>query len=458
MDLSRAFEILEIDETAPLSEVERAYKDLASVWHPDRHPNNSRLLEKSLQKMKELNAAHDLLSDFYAEQYRSKPQSQYAKEEFTIVTCKKCGTKNRVQNIDDVTFICGKCRNNLFTEQTSDDYEERILCADGACIGILRNGRCTTCGKTIEEVKKEDEIRTKTYNEYYRRKEKKASPKTAQPKKSPLQSTKLCRIRGFVLFSLILAVLIGILVTPKLMRKDFSSLINAEAQKTKILKKQHEDRLAAKKASFEEDLAAIDSQDLRRRATKNYEILFEARKSFDKKFALSLREKAQLRMRDLSSDSTKSLHDAIRSVAKEASPIGTSISVQESAKGIALHIDFDMSSMTSGEHGTRTKHRTKDSLRKEVVSLISRVTNDIFQFCRGLNISKIYVGCRHYVTTSYPDGSERENNLVLYKIRIQKSQIPQFTNDPFLNIYSTTKHFKVNEDNFDKIEIEVSRK
>ena len=133
------------------------------------------------------------------------------------------------------------------------------------------------------------------------------------------------------------------------------------------------------------------------------------------------------------------------------------VNVHESSKGITLHIDFDMSSMTSGEQGARTKHHTKDSLRKEVISLISRVTNDIFQFCRGLNIASIYVGCRHYVTVLYPDGSKKDENVVLYKIRIQKTQNSQLTNDPFLDIYSTTKHFKVDEDNFDGIEIKSTR-
>ncbi len=281
--------------------------------------------------------------------------------------------------------------------------------------------------------------------------------KQEPPINSPPQKNRSSFFLSTILILLIVVVAYGIMVTPDLMRKDFSQLIAAEAEKTVILKKRYEDELASKKASLDKELAAIDAQDLRRRSTKNYKMLFEARKSFDKRFALSPREKTQLRMRNLSSDSTKSFHDAIRSVAKEASPIGADISVHESSKGIALHIDFDMSSMTSGEHGTRTKHHTKDSLRKEVVSLISRVTNDIFQFCRGLNISTIYVGCRHYVTTSYPDGSERERNMVLYKIRIQENQIPQLTNDPFLDIYSTTKYFKVDEDNFDEIEIKSSR-
>ncbi|MBC8427060.1 MAG: hypothetical protein H8E00_00230 [Deltaproteobacteria bacterium] len=315
-----------------------------------------------------------------------------------IVECPKCAVKNRINSYsDDLRSICGRCGASLFQK------------------------------------KQEPPI----------------NPLPQQNRSSFFLST--------ILILLIVAVACGIMVTPDLMRKDFSKLIAAEVEKTVILKKRHEDELAAKKASLDKELAAIDVQDLRRRSTKNYKMLFEARKSFDKRFALSPREKTQLRMRNLSSDSTKSFHDAIRSVAKEASPTGADISVHESSKGIALHIDFDMSSMTSGEHGTRTKHHTKDSLRKEVVSLISRVTNDVFQFCRGLKISTIYVGCRHIVTTSYPDDSEREKNMVLYKVRIKENQIPQLTNDPFLDIYSTTKYFKVYEDNFDEIEIKSSR-
>jgi ribosomal protein S27AE len=315
-----------------------------------------------------------------------------------IVECPKCAVKNRISSYsDDLRPICGRCGASLF-------------------------------------------------------------PKKQEPPINPLpQKNRFSFFLSTILVVLIVAVAYGIMVTPDLMRKDFSKLIDNEAEKTVILKKRYEDELAAKKASLDKELAAINGQDLRRRSTKNYKILFEARKSFDKRFALSPREKTQLRMLNLSSGSTKSFHDAIRSVAKEASPIGADISVHESSKGIALHIDFDMSSMTSGEHGTRTKHHTKDSLRKEVVSLISRVTNDIFQFCRGLNISTIYVGCRHYVITSYPDGSERKENIILYKIRIQENQIPQLTNDPFLDIYSTTKYFKVDEDNFNEIEIKSSR-
>jgi hypothetical protein len=254
-----------------------------------------------------------------------------------------------------------------------------------------------------------------------------------------------------------LTIFCGIALTPRLIRKDFSLLIAAETEKTQILKKQHEDEFAARKIQLEKEFAAIDAEDLQRKATQNYRRILEARKSFDKRFALSPREKTQLRMRNLSSDSTKSFHDAISSVAREASPDGADIKVLESNRGIALYIDFDMSSMTSGEYGTRTKHDTKDSLRKEVISLISRVTNDIFQFCGSLNISSINVGCRHYVQTKYSTGTTKDENIVLYKIKIQKNKVPQLKTNPFLDIYSTTKLFEIIEDNFDEIEIIRSR-
>jgi len=260
------------------------------------------------------------------------------------------------------------------------------------------------------------------------------------------------------MLALIVAGTYGITITPDLLRKDFSSLIAAESEKTEILKKQYEDDLAAKKATFEEELAAIDVQLLRRNATANYKAILESRRSFDSRFALSLREEAQLQMRNLSSDSTESFHDMIRSLAKKASPSGADISVYESLEGIALHIDFDMSSMTSGEDGTRTKHKTKDALRKEVVSLISRVTNDIFQFSKDLHVRSIFVGCRHGVITSDPDGSTDQENLLLYKISIQESEMPELTNDPYLDTYSTTDFFTVDEDNFDEIEIQLGQK
>ena len=90
---------------------------------------------------------------------------------------------------------------------------------------------------------------------------------------------------------------------------------------------------------------------------------------------------------------------------------------------------------------------------KEVISLISKVTNDIFQFCKDLELASIHVGCRHVVRTEYQYGATRDENTVLYKIRILKNRVQELTNNPFLDIYSTTRYFEVEEDNFENIEI-----
>ncbi|MBW2117417.1 MAG: hypothetical protein JRH09_05780 [Deltaproteobacteria bacterium] len=34
------------------------------------------------------------------------------------------------------------------------DFEDRVLCPDGNCTGIIENGKCTECGRTPEKAKK----------------------------------------------------------------------------------------------------------------------------------------------------------------------------------------------------------------------------------------------------------------------------------------------------------------
>jgi hypothetical protein len=202
--------------------------------------------------------------------------------------------------------------------------------------------------------------------------------------------------------------------------------------------------------------ASFQILNLREEAVAYYNSILDARKSYDSRYALTPREKAQLRMCELATDSTMSYHEAIKAVAMEASPKGSDIEISESFGGTALSIDFDMSSLTSGEHGTRTKHHTKDTLKKEVETLISRVTNDLFQSCKDLDLQTISVGCRHYVITERLDGSTYDKKIVLFKIRIQKKDVSEFWDNPFLDVYSTTQYFEVEEDNFGTIEIVTS--
>ncbi len=67
MDIQRSLKILEIDRTASIDDVNQAYKDIVSVWHPDRFTHNPRLKRKAEEKIKEVNIAYETLKTFYAQ-------------------------------------------------------------------------------------------------------------------------------------------------------------------------------------------------------------------------------------------------------------------------------------------------------------------------------------------------------------------------------------------------------
>jgi len=316
----------------------------------------------------------------------------------SVITCYKCGAKNRVgAHSDSLCPICGRCKTPLLP---------------------------------FSEISKTKPRHSITFWE--------------------------------VVFNVFIAIAIvgvccAMVVTPKILAKDYSEIISKEKEKTALLKQEQERHFAEAETQLRKELSEIDAEELRHKAILSYESILDARRSFDRRYALTPREKSLLYMRELASDSTKSYHQAVIAIAKEASPKGADVSISGTLSGTALHIDFDMDSMTSGEQGARTKHHTIESLKKEVVSLIYRVTNDVFQFCKDLDLDTIHVGCRHYVDTTYPDGSKKIENTMLYKISIKKSNVRNLSNNPFLDVYSTTQYLKVEEDNFSEIEISTTR-
>ncbi len=60
-----ALKVLGLPPNATLKEIKLAYKDLVTVWHPDRFANNPRLHEKTSEKLKELNLAYHTVMSFY---------------------------------------------------------------------------------------------------------------------------------------------------------------------------------------------------------------------------------------------------------------------------------------------------------------------------------------------------------------------------------------------------------
>ena len=64
--VEKHYRTLGIEPGASLKEIKEAYRDLASVWHPDRFTSNLRLQEKAQEKLKEINVAYEYLRTYSA--------------------------------------------------------------------------------------------------------------------------------------------------------------------------------------------------------------------------------------------------------------------------------------------------------------------------------------------------------------------------------------------------------
>jgi len=211
------------------------------------------------------------------------------------------------------------------------------------------------------------------------------------------------------------------------------------------------------KKHYDNEIKKIDVVVLKTQAAEHYKKIWEERKSYSSKYAITPREKAQLEMLALSKDKTKSIEDIIRGIAIKTAPNNSTVNVLSSVSGYSLDIDFDMAELSSGEKGTRTKHDSIDSLKKEVIRLVSKVTNDVFEFCQNMDLESISIGCRHYVR-QYDDRKKYigDINEILYKISLNKKDLGELKDNPFLEIYLTTKYFKVEVDEFPNLSLEIT--
>jgi len=66
-DLKRCYEILEIRPGSTYEEAKLAFRDMVSIWHPDKFSHNSRLKEKAEEKLKLINAAWEQLQAFFCQ-------------------------------------------------------------------------------------------------------------------------------------------------------------------------------------------------------------------------------------------------------------------------------------------------------------------------------------------------------------------------------------------------------
>lgn len=77
-DLGKAYEVLGVKPGVSVRELKAAHRDLAKVWHPDRFVHDPGLQQKAQEKLKEINAAYELLISGKATQRRPEPPPTYA--------------------------------------------------------------------------------------------------------------------------------------------------------------------------------------------------------------------------------------------------------------------------------------------------------------------------------------------------------------------------------------------
>ena len=123
MEIKKCIEILEISENAPLNEIREAYRDLISIWHPDKYHHNERLYKKALKKTKEINVAFETIEKLF-ESNRCEKNNDV---EFDLIVCKKCSTKNRVpKKADKEKLFCGKCGYRLYEAEVNNSKPKKV--------------------------------------------------------------------------------------------------------------------------------------------------------------------------------------------------------------------------------------------------------------------------------------------------------------------------------------------
>ena len=57
------YDLLEVPANAPAERIRESYKILASIWHPDRFARGSKQYQLATRKLREINAAYEVLKD-----------------------------------------------------------------------------------------------------------------------------------------------------------------------------------------------------------------------------------------------------------------------------------------------------------------------------------------------------------------------------------------------------------
>ena len=116
MDIKQSFEILELERGASTDEIKQSYKDIVTVWHPDRFPNNSRLKQKAEEKLKEVNVAYDTLKSYLSSEQRMEPKQEKAQPDAAAYD----KTEAVVEAGTGIALSLWSCLSSLFQSVVTD--------------------------------------------------------------------------------------------------------------------------------------------------------------------------------------------------------------------------------------------------------------------------------------------------------------------------------------------------
>jgi hypothetical protein len=135
MNIKQAFQAFNLDAESSPEVVKRRYYDLAAVWHPDLHASDPQRQTLASEKMKEINAAYELICSYL--------------NSHIMVICASCGAANRKRSDLNIDYAaCSTCGKQL---RKPLPRKQRIPCGNERCAGTIgSNGRCNFCGKTTE--------------------------------------------------------------------------------------------------------------------------------------------------------------------------------------------------------------------------------------------------------------------------------------------------------------------
>ena len=96
MTREQALKALELHDGASCQEIKQAYRDLASVWHPDRFAHSTRLQDKASARLKEINAAYDVLRSYDYEPSRAhEPRTKHTGSKHSASVTEQSGTQRQ---------------------------------------------------------------------------------------------------------------------------------------------------------------------------------------------------------------------------------------------------------------------------------------------------------------------------------------------------------------------------